>query len=145
MSHRTRLLVPALFAAIALLPAARAQAPDAAQPTPKVKRPRGDRVPRWLLWALALVAILLILTAAAFWGVSRAYFIGVEDDGQVAVYQGVPWDLTDGVHLYRAKYVSQLRAEQLTREERERLFNHDLASYESSRDRLAPFEEEGVP
>jgi PPM family protein phosphatase len=121
------------------------QVPDAAEPPPKGKRPRGHRVPRWLLWALALLAILLILTAAAFWGVSRAYFIGVEDDGQVAVYQGVPWDLTDGVHLYRAKYVSQLRAEQLTRAERERLFNHDLASYESSRERLAPFEEEGVP
>jgi serine/threonine protein phosphatase PrpC len=120
------------------------QAPLAADPAPKGRR-RGRRVPRWLLWALALVAILLILAAAAFWGVSRAYFIGVESDGHVAVYQGVPWDLTDNVHLYRAKYVSQLRAEQLTRAERERLFNHDLASYESSRDRLAPFEEEGVP
>ena len=89
--------------------------------------------------------MLLILAAATFWGVSRAYFIGVEDDGQVAVYQGIPWDLTADVHLYRAKYVSQLRAEQLTRAERERLFNHNLVSYESSRDRLAPFEEEGVP
>ena len=88
---------------------------------------------------------ILILAAAAFWGVSRAYFIGVEDDGHVAVYQGVPWDLTDDVHLYRAKYVSQLRAEQLTQAEREQLFNHNLASYESARDRLAPFEEEGVP
>ncbi len=121
-------------------------AADAAAPSPKkAKPPRGRRVPRWLLWALALVAIILILAAAAFWGVSRAYFIGVEDDGHVAVYQGVPWDLTDDVHLYRAKYVSQLRAEQLTRAEREQLFDHDLASYESSRDRLAPFEEEGVP
>ena len=119
------------------------QAPDAA--APKSKPPRARRVPRWLLWALALVAIILILAAAAFWGVSRAYFIGVEDDGHVAVYQGVPWNLTDDVHLYRAKYVSELRAEQLTRAEREQLFNHDLASYESSRDRLAPFEEEGVP
>jgi PPM family protein phosphatase len=114
-------------------------------PSPKRKPPRGRRLPRWLLWALALVAIILILAAAAFWGVSRAYFIGVEDDGHVAVYQGVPWDLTDDVHLYRAKYVSQLRAEQLTQAEREQLFNHDLASYESARDRLAPFEEEGVP
>ncbi len=114
-------------------------------PSPKTKPPRGRRLPRWLLWALALVAIILILAAAAFWGVSRAYFIGVEDDGHVAVYQGVPWDLTDDVHLYRAKYVSQLRAEQLTQAEREQLFNHNLASYESARDRLAPFEEEGVP
>jgi hypothetical protein len=121
------------------------QAPDGADPPPNGMRPRGPRIPRWLLWSLALVAMLLILAAAAFWGVSRAYFIGVEDDGQVAVYQGVPWDLTDTVHLYRAKYVSQLRAEQLTRAERERLFDHNLASYESSRDRLAPFEEEGVP
>jgi PPM family protein phosphatase len=121
------------------------QASDAATPAPKSKPPRGRRVPRWLLWALALGAIILILAAAAFWGVSRAYFIGVEDDGHVAVYQGVPWNLTDDVHLYRAKYVSELRAEQLTRAEREQLFDHDLASYESSRDRLAPFEEEGVP
>ena len=41
--------------------------------------------------------------------------------------------------------MSQLRAEQLTQAEREQLFNHNLASYESARDRLAPFEEEGVP
>jgi PPM family protein phosphatase len=121
------------------------QAPLAPEPPSKGERRRGRRVPRWLLWALAVVAILLILAAATFWGLSRAYFIGVEDDGHVAVYQGVPWDITDGVHLYRAKYVSQLRAEQLTRAEREQLFNHDLSSYESSRDRLAPFEEEGVP
>jgi len=121
------------------------QAPRTDDSPPKGKRRRDRHVPRWLLWALALVAILLILAGAAFWGVSRAYFIGVETDGHVAVYQGVPWDLTDDVHLYRAKYVSQLRAEQLTRAERERLFNHDLASYESARGRLAPFEEEGVP
>ena len=121
------------------------QTSGAPAPSPKSKPPQGRRVPRWLLWALALAAIILILAAAAFWGVSRAYFIGVEDDGHVAVYQGIPWDLTDDVHLYRAKYVSQLRAEQLTRAERELLFNHDLASYESARDRLAPFEEEGVP
>jgi len=121
------------------------QASETADPAAEGRRPRGHRVPRWLLWALALVAILLVLAAAAFWGVSRAYFVGVEDDGHVAVYQGIPWDLTNDVHLYRAKYVSQLRAEQLSRAERERLFDHDLASYESSRDRLVPFEEEGVP
>ena len=39
--------------------------------------------------------------------------------------------------------MSQLRAEQLTRAERERLFDHDLASYESSRDRLAPVRRRG--
>ncbi len=118
------------------------QAPQSPAPQPKGKPRRG---PRWLLWALALLAILVLLAAAAFWGVSRAYFIGVEDDGHVAVYQGVPWDLSDDVHLYRPKYVSQLRAEQLTQAEREGLFDHDLESYEESRNRLAPFEEEGVP
>ncbi|MGI8607543.1 MAG: Stp1/IreP family PP2C-type Ser/Thr phosphatase [Gaiellaceae bacterium] len=121
------------------------QEPEAADPHPKGKRPRARRLPRWLLWTLAFVAILVILAAAAFWGVSRAYFVGVEEDGHVAVYQGVPWDLSDGVHLYRAKYVSELRAEQLTRAEREQLFDHDLGSYEGARDRLAPLEEEGVP
>jgi protein phosphatase len=83
--------------------------------------------------------------AAAFWALTRANFIGVEDDGQVAVYQGVPWDLAGGVHLYRARYVSQLKAVQLTPSERAVLLDHDLSSYDSARDRLDPYEQEASP
>ena len=42
-----------------------------------------------------------MLGASAVFGLSRAHFVGVEDDGTVAVYQGLPWDLGFGVKLYR--------------------------------------------
>jgi serine/threonine protein phosphatase PrpC len=104
--------------------------------------------PRWgrraILAALALTFAALII-AAAFWALSRANFIGVDEDGKVAVYQGVPWDLGAGIHLYRPRYVSQLQAVQLSPAERESLFDHRLTSYDSARDRLAPYEQEASP
>jgi len=104
--------------------------------------------PRWgrraILAALALTFAALSI-AAAFWALSRANFIGVDEDGKVAVYQGVPWDLGAGIHLYRPRYVSQLQAVQLSPAERESLFDHRLTSYDSARDRLAPYEQEASP
>jgi PPM family protein phosphatase len=47
---------------------------------------------RAVLAALSL-AFVAGIVASAFWALSRANFIGVDEDGNVAVYQGVPWDL----------------------------------------------------
>ena len=104
--------------------------------------------PRWgrraVLGALGLAFVTAIF-AAAFWALTRANFIGVDEDGNVAVYQGVPWDLGGGVHLYRPRYVSQLQAVQLTPSERAVLLDHKLSSYDSARDRLDPYEQEASP
>jgi len=111
---------------------------------PQPDRPR-RRWRRAVVWALAGLALVLLVLAAAFWGVSRANFIGAESDGHVAVYQGLPWNLGGGVHLYRVRYVSRLQAAQLSPAERKRLFDHDLVSYDTARARIAPYEEAGVP
>jgi PPM family protein phosphatase len=108
---------------------------------PAAERSWGRRA---VLGALALAFVAAIF-AAAFWAITRANFIGVDDDGSVAVYQGIPWDLGGGVHLYRARYVSQLQAVQLTPSERAVLLDHTLSSYDSARDRLAPYEQEASP
>jgi protein phosphatase len=104
--------------------------------------------PRWgrriVLSALSL-AFLAGIVAVAFWGLSRANFLGVDEDGNVAVYQGVPWDLGAGIHLYRPRYVSQLEAIQLTQAEREAIFDHHLSSYDSARARIAPYEQQASP
>ena len=113
----------------------------APRPAPVETRSWGRRA---VLGALALAFVAAIL-AVAFWALTRANFIGVEEDGNVAVYQGVPWDLGGGVHLYRAKYVSQLQAVQLTPSERATLLDHTLSSYDSARDRLASYEQEASP
>jgi serine/threonine protein phosphatase PrpC len=119
-----------------------AVADEPERPAAAAKESRWGR--RAILGALALAFVAAIF-AAAFWALTRANFIGVDDEGRVVVYQGVPWDLGGGVHLYRAKYVSQLQAVQLTQAEREALFNHSLSSYDSARDRLQTYEQEASP
>jgi serine/threonine protein phosphatase PrpC len=107
----------------------------------KAKRRWGRR----LLVSLTGAVFVIVLVALAFFGLSRAHFVGADEDGRVAVYQGLPWTLGAGLDLYRARYVSQLRAVQLTAAERAALFDHDLESYESARGEVARYETEGVP
>jgi serine/threonine protein phosphatase PrpC len=110
--------------------------------------PRKRRETHWArraFWAVLALAFVLALVAAAFWALSRANFIGADEDGNVVVYQGVPYGLGGGIDLFRARYVSRLRAVQLTPDERVDLFDHDLMSYDEARDRIAPYEAEGVP
>jgi serine/threonine protein phosphatase PrpC len=100
---------------------------------------------RRTLWAVLALAFVLALIAAAFWALSRANFIGADEDGNVVVYQGFPFGLGGGIDLFRPRYVSRLQAVQLTPDERADLFDHDLMSYDEARDRIAPYEAEGVP
>jgi PPM family protein phosphatase len=112
------------------------------KPAKPVKRRRWRRR---IFWSVLGLAFVLAVIAAAFWALSRANFIGADEDGNVVVYQGVPWELGGGIDLFRARYVSRLQAVQLAEPERKSLFNHHLISYDEARDRLAPYEAEAVP
>jgi serine/threonine protein phosphatase PrpC len=120
---------------------------DDEEPAPR-PAPASAGEPRWgrraVLAALGLAFVTAIF-AVAFWALTRANFIGVNEEGNVAVYQGLPWDLGGGVNLYRARYVSQLQAVQLTPSERAVLLDHNLSSYDAARDRLDPYEQEASP
>jgi protein phosphatase len=97
---------------------------------------------RWILIVLLVIALFVGLAALALWGLSRAHFVGATADGRVAVYQGVPWDLAGGVKLYRETYVSRLQTVQLSPEERQELFDHDLTGEEAAIERIRPYEAE---
>jgi protein phosphatase len=116
---------------------------DEAEPAQAPARQR--RWQRRLFWSLLAIAFALAVVAAAVWALSRANFVGADEDGHVVVYQGVPWELGGGVDLFRARYVSRLQAVQLSEAERKSLFDHELMSYDDARQRLAPYEEAGVP
>ena len=116
---------------------------DDEKPEPDRRRPRPRWRRRFFLSVLSL-AFVLVVIAAAFWALSRANFIGADEDGNVVIYQGVPWGLGGGIDLYRARYVSRLKAVQLTPAERQTLFDHHLISYDQAKDRLARYEAEGV-
>jgi protein phosphatase len=112
---------------------------------PKKPRRRRRRWPKRLFWLAVAVALLVLVVAGALWGLSRSYFVGADESGNVTVYQGLPFDFTDGSGLYRARYVSALEAAQLSEQERADLFDHDLLSYDEARARVSRYEEEGVP
>jgi PPM family protein phosphatase len=109
---------------------------------PPARERRGPRRLILVLLALLLVAVLVLL---ALWGLSNAHFVGAEDAGRVAVYQGLPYDLAPGVSLYRARYVSDVRAAQLSQAERIKLFDHELMSYDDARARVERYEPTAVP
>ena len=118
-------------------PAARAVEPR----QPRTRRRWGRRV----LWALVALGLVALLLGGALFGISRAYFVGADENGNIVVYQGVPFDLRDGVGLYRERYVSRVQASQLSPEERVSLLDHELVSYDRARARVAVYEAEAVP
>jgi serine/threonine protein phosphatase PrpC len=103
-------------------------------------RPRGRRRAP-LLAALTLV-ILVGASGLVVWGLWRSHFVGAEQDGHVAVYQGVPWNIVGNVRLYRAVYVSPLLSSQLSESERRKLFDHALRSDGSARAEVRRYEEQ---
>jgi PPM family protein phosphatase len=124
-----------------------AQAPALDPPPPPPRPPRKKRR-RWgrrLLVLVLVLAFVALLLGGALFGISRAYFVGADEQGNVVVYQGVPFDLTESTGLYRERYVSRLQASQLSPEERTALFDHQLVSYARARARVAVYEAEALP
>ena len=117
--------------------------PVAIEPAKPRKKRRGWG--RRVVWAVLALALLALFLGGALYGLSRAYFVGADEQGNVVVYQGVPFDLTAGTGLYRERYVSRLQASQLSPEERAALFDHELVSYDRARARVAVYEAEAVP
>jgi protein phosphatase len=115
--------------------------PTLAPATPAPSRRRRRRRATWVVVA-AIVLLLVVVTVGAVLAVSRSHFVGATSDGHVAVYQGLPFDLGGGVHLYREVYVSPLLAAQLTQQERRRLFDHDLQSENAARADVRRLEQE---
>jgi PPM family protein phosphatase len=75
-----------------------ADRPPAAGP-PRARRRRRRLVPPALLVTVALLAIV----AAGFWAATRlVFFVGTDPQHNyaVAIYQGLPYDLPFGIHLY---------------------------------------------
>ena len=87
----------------------------------------------------------LVLGAVSVFGLSRAHFVGVEENGAVAVYQGLPWDLGFGLRLYRVVYESPLLAAHLSQDERRELFDHDLKSRTAAIREIDSYAQDVVP
>jgi len=114
---------------------------DVPEPVVDHEPPRKSRAR--IYWIAALV-ILLAIVGLGLFGLSQSHFVGAQEDGHIAVYQGLPYDIA-GVHLYRTVYVSRVVAGQLTQRERQHLFDHDLRGFSSARNAIRRYEEEIPP
>jgi protein phosphatase len=97
---------------------------------------------RRLSWKLAVVLVVILVAVAAgagVYGLSRANFVGVNGNGYAAVYQGVPWNLPFGIHLYREVYTSHLLAAELSQADRRKLFDHTLRDRSASERQIARY------
>ena len=87
---------------------------------------------------LTAAAILLVLAAAvaAIWIVDRQFwFVGTTDSGQVALYQGLPYDLPLGVSMYSRRETSDVPAAAIRdRRQREYVLDHKPRGESDSRD-----------
>jgi protein phosphatase len=99
-----------------------------ATPATAATAPKKKRRLSWKLGIVLVVVLLALLAGAAVYGASRANFVGADSNGYVAVYQGVPWNLPFGIHLYREVYTSRLLAAELAPAQRKKLFDHTLRS-----------------
>ncbi len=106
--------------------------------------PTHRRVSRAVI-VVGLAGAVVVLAALVVWTLSRSYFVGVQSDGHIAVYQGFPWNIAGSVKLYRVRYESPVLAGQLSQPERRRLFDHDLRGYGAALSSVKQYEAEVVP
>ena len=75
-----------------------------------------------------VVAVIAVLVVAGLLAAQSIYFIGTDPNGQITVYNGLPYTLPGGVHLYTKYYVSGVTVAELSALEQNRLFNDELRS-----------------
>jgi protein phosphatase len=90
---------------------------------------------RWLRAGLILLAIAAVVAIAVL--VARSvYFLGTDEDGRVAMYRGLPYELPLGIDLYSEQESIGVQAETLSPERQEVVTEHKLRSEDDARDIL---------
>ena len=100
---------------------------------PQPKRRRGLRRLLFVLSALVVSGALAIGGLALL---REAHFVGVAPDGQLAIYQGVPYDVVGDLRLYRTIRSSSIPVSSLTPAERTTLLDHEILSLAAAQARI---------
>jgi protein phosphatase len=118
-----------------------ATVPPASDVPPPARRQRRRRVRPALIVTLALLAIV----AGAFWAATRiVFFVGTDPDHNdaVAIYQGLPYELPFGLHLYsRYGSPSGVTFAQIPAARRTTFTDHKLRSLDDAENLVNALEE----
>ena len=93
------------------------------------KRSRG----RTLLKAFVALLIVAGVCAGAYFGARQVYFLGGNDEGNVALYRGLPYDLPAGIELYSEVDSSQVQVAGLPESDQKTVTDHELRSEDDAR------------
>jgi PPM family protein phosphatase len=106
--------------------------------SPRMPRPgahrhrRHHRLRRRLALGGVLVFVIGAVAIAALLAAQSVYFVGTDSNGQVTVFNGLPYSLPGGVRLYTSYFVSGVTVAELSKLEQHRLFNNELRSQQAA-------------
>jgi serine/threonine protein phosphatase PrpC len=109
--------------------------------------PAPSRRRRVLKWVAALVVVALVVGGAVLFARS-IYFLGTDDQGNVAVYRGVPYQLPFGVSLYSKQYSIPVQEGSLSVERQRTVTGHTLRGKDDATSLATDIQQrptEGVP
>jgi protein phosphatase len=87
----------------------------------------------WLRVALIAAAVAIVLGGVVLL-VRQVYFLGTDEDGRVALYRGLPYELPFGANLYSEQYSIGVQAAGLSPERQEVVTEHKLRSEDDATD-----------
>ncbi|MFM8611615.1 MAG: Stp1/IreP family PP2C-type Ser/Thr phosphatase [Actinomycetota bacterium] len=119
-----------------IIPASAASLAGAGAAPPRTAQARGRRRGRGALVAAALAALGIAVAVVVAAGLQWAHFVGATDDGMVAVYQGLPVEITADMTLYRPVRVTAVQAAALDAEARAALLDQRIGSRASADGRV---------
>jgi PPM family protein phosphatase len=95
----------------------------------------------------ALVALLIVagVCAGAYFGARQIYFLGGNDEGRVALYRGLPYDLPAGIELYSEVDSSDLQVAALPEADQQTVTDHELRSEDDARSLIDSIESNAEP
>jgi protein phosphatase len=95
-------------------------------------RGRGAGAGGILLRVAAGLLVVAVLLGGAFAASRQVWFLGTDDAGRVALYQGVPFELPFGLSLYERKYSAAVQTSELGQERRDAVTGHSFRSREDA-------------
>jgi protein phosphatase len=101
------------------------------------RRRRRPHVPGGLVASVVVLAMVLL---GGYYASQTVYFVGASNDGFVAVYRGLPYDLPAGMSLYRVNYESGVPVDELPPAQKRTLTEHKLRSRNDAQDLVRQME-----
>jgi PPM family protein phosphatase len=89
----------------------------------------------------AIAAVVLFMIGGSVLLVRQVYFLGTDDQGRVALYRGLPFELPLGANLYSEQYSIGVQAASLSVERQEAVTGHDLRSKDDAADLVTDIEQ----